>query len=115
MGVHTCVDTLSTPGNGIDVLSTPKYPNFDSSNTSMQKFCLIPKEYFLGGHPVHTGRTRKIFCLYLCVKDSSSSGVRTLDLLPLPESFIFGVLTILATVPGHNPNSNAAALADLPL
>ena len=27
-----------TPGHGIDVLSTPKYPFFDSSNTSKQEF-----------------------------------------------------------------------------
>ena len=40
-GSHMCkyiVDMCQTPGYGIDVLSTPKYPFFDSSNTSKQEF-----------------------------------------------------------------------------
>ena len=64
---------------------------------------------------LHTGRKRKIISLYLCVKDSSSSGVRTLDILPLPNNFLLGVLIILQRVEGLNPNSKAAALADFPL
>ena len=37
-------DMCSTTGYGIDVLSTPKYPYFDSSNTSKQEHCYIPKD-----------------------------------------------------------------------
>ena len=45
-------DMCSTPGYGIDVLSTPKYPYLDCSKTSEQEFYYIPKKDFLLGHPV---------------------------------------------------------------
>ena len=41
-----------TPSYGIDVLSNPKYPYFDNSNTSKQEFCYIPKDNIFLGHPV---------------------------------------------------------------
>ena len=45
-------DMCQTPGYGIDVLSTPKYPYFDSSSTSKQEFCYIPKDNLFLGYPV---------------------------------------------------------------
>ena len=41
-----------TPSYGIDVLSNPKQPYFDNSNTSKQEFCYIPKDNIFLGHPV---------------------------------------------------------------
>ena len=45
-------DMSDTPSYGIDVLSNPKYPYFDNSNTSKQEFCYIPKDNIFLGHPV---------------------------------------------------------------
>ena len=48
-GLHNCGhfgDMYKTPGYGIDVLSTPKYPYFDYSNTSRWELCYFPKANF---------------------------------------------------------------------
>ena len=53
MGVHTSVKTFDTifdmcqvPGYGIEMISTPKYPYFDCSNT--RELCYFPKADFFG-------------------------------------------------------------------
>ena len=46
-------DMCQTPGYGLDVFSTPKYPYIDCSNTSKWELYYIPKADFFLGHPVY--------------------------------------------------------------
>ena len=49
-------ETCLTSGSGLDVFSTEKYPQFESSHTSewpfVQKLCWFPNINFFLGHPV---------------------------------------------------------------
>ena len=56
MGVsHKCRcfgDMCKSPGHGIHMLGTLKYPYLDCSNVSEQEFYYIPKDDIFLGHPV---------------------------------------------------------------
>ena len=95
MGVHTSKDTLGTCARHLvmaQMCSAPKkYPYFDSSNTSKQEHCYIPKEDFFLGHPVQ--RLISLGSLIILITTSTAKSVLPLTYTQILLTVFKGLFT----------------------